>query len=391
MSSFEEMLVAALSNPPDANEIQPVANRKSTIHGLVITFCIVSWAAVIFRLWVRIRIVREPGLDDLFISISALACIIGTIFVCKSIEHGLGRHMLFIGSENLKLYLKDFYFEHSIYVTQCVLVKLSLLCQYLRIFRAGTMRWVCYILLGIVTLWGSAFLFIAWFPCFPVRGTWDRTVTAKCYGFGMGNIQDFIMAFRIQSSSNMVLDILIFLTPMVIFRTPTLKTRNKIAMMGVFMGGAAVIATSIWRLIEISDTQAATHPYLDFTWFAPLAIILSCLEIDLAIICASMPIFWPVIEKSFAAIFVSYEVDVTEERVQDDFGLAYELEHTKSAGQQSLRSISGTSMEELTGTRKEEVKPPKFTVGPDPLDEDAQAAGGFQASVKTEPKPKWDI
>lgn len=121
-------------------------------------------------------------------------------------------------------------------------------------------------------------------------------------------------------------------------------------------------------------------------------VVLSCLEIDLAIICASMPIFWPIIEKSLAAILVSYEVNVTEERVNDDYGLAYELEHTKSAGQQSLRSVSGTSMEGLTMTKEEEAnKGPKFTVGPDPLDEDSRAGVGYQTSIQTRPKPKWEI
>jgi hypothetical protein len=119
-------------------------------------------------------------------------------------------------------------------------------------------------------------------------------------------------------------------------------------------------------------------------------IVLSCLEIDLAIICASMPIFWPVIERSFAAIFVSYEVNVTEEHVQDDYGLAYELEHTKSNGQGSMRSGSGTSMEGLT--REEDgTKVPKFSVGPDPLDEEQKGGVGFQANVEARPKPKWEI
>lgn len=119
-------------------------------------------------------------------------------------------------------------------------------------------------------------------------------------------------------------------------------------------------------------------------------IILSCLEIDFAIICASMPIFWPIIERSFAAIFVSYEVDVTEERVQDGYGLAYELEHTKSAGQESLRSVSGESMEGLT--REDDVNnAPKFSVGPDPLNEESRRDTTFQATVRTQPKPKWEI
>jgi hypothetical protein len=120
-------------------------------------------------------------------------------------------------------------------------------------------------------------------------------------------------------------------------------------------------------------------------------IVLSCLEIDLAIICASMPIFWPVIERSFAAIFVSYEVDVVEERIHEDFGLAYELEHTKSQSQGSIRSGSGTSMEGLTREEEDGIKIPKFSVGPDPLDEETRGGGGFQTNVEAKPKPKWEI
>lgn len=118
-------------------------------------------------------------------------------------------------------------------------------------------------------------------------------------------------------------------------------------------------------------------------------IILSCLEIDLAIICASCPIFWPIIERSFAAIFVSFEVQVVEERV-DDYGFAYELEHRKDSDG-SLRS-SGTSTQELrddddvgAGEMRRD-----YTIGFDPLDESAKAVG-LRTEIKGAPKPKWQL
>jgi hypothetical protein len=81
-------------------------------------------------------------------------------------------------------------------------------------------------------------MIVGWFPCFPVRGAWHRDTSAKCYGFGLGDVQEFIMIFKIHSASNMVLDVLVFLTPMIIFKTPTLKTKNVMAMVGVFTCGA---------------------------------------------------------------------------------------------------------------------------------------------------------
>lgn len=106
---------------------------------------------------------------------------------------------------------------------------------------------------------------------------------------------------------------------------------------------------SIWRLHSIVTHKAATVPYIDFTWWAPPAVILSCLEIDLAIMVASMPVFWPVVESSFAAIFVTHEVQITEHRRLDDDEELYEMENGKGVRREgSLKSESGNSREGLT-------------------------------------------
>jgi hypothetical protein len=120
-------------------------------------------------------------------------------------------------------------------------------------------------------------------------------------------------------------------------------------------------------------------------------IVLSCLEVDLAIICASMPIFWPIIEKSLSAIFVSYEVQVVEERV-DEYGLAYELEHMTDRGRSGSIKSSGTSTQELTNEDEDVQQPRKqeFTVGVDPLSEEAKT-GGLSTNVETRVRPQWQL
>ncbi|CAO2658584.1 Nn.00g063070.m01.CDS01 [Neocucurbitaria sp. VM-36] len=195
--------------------------------------------------------------------------------------------------------------------------------------------------------------------------------------------------FKAYSASNMAFDFAIFLTPLVLFGTPNLRLKNVLAMAGVFAFGAIVVAISIWRLYGITVTRAGTHPYLDFTWWSPTMIILSCLEIDLAIVCASMPIFWPIIEKSLAAIFVSYELEVVEERV-DDHGLVYELEHME--GRENSLKSSGTSTQELTNEEDEEggLVGKVYTVGPDPLSEEARTVG-LKTDVRSKPKPRWEL
>lgn len=146
---------------------------------------------------------------------------------------------------------------------------------------------------------------------------------------------------------------------------------------------------SVWRLQSIVQHSAALTPYPDFTWWTPISVILSCLEIDLAIICASIPIFWPVLQKSLSAIFVRHEIEVVETRI-DDHGLAYELEHTKTRGHHSLKSSSGTSTHELTND-PEDGNQQGYSLGVDPLGGEAQSGQGLQTNIDSEPKRRWEI
>jgi hypothetical protein len=92
------------------------------------------------------------------------------------------------------------------------------------------------------------------------------------------------------------------------------------------------------------------------------------------------------IEQSFAAIFVTYDVKIVEQRVEDR-GLTYELEHTKT--HESIRS-SSASTDELTHEVASEPKV-QYSVGVDPLDTEAQREMGPYTQIDSRPKPKWEI
>jgi hypothetical protein len=133
-----------------------------------------------------------------------------------------------------------FYAENALYCTETAIIKVSLLLQYLRIFKAGTMRWICITLICIITMWGIAFGILSWVPCVPVQGFWDRFKypNAKCWGFGFADIDDFVAVIVSHTSTNMVFDLLVFVTPMVLFTKPNLRKKNVITMAGIFVIGA---------------------------------------------------------------------------------------------------------------------------------------------------------
>jgi len=83
---------------------------------------------------------------------------------------------------------------------------------------------------------------------------------------------------------------------------------------------------------------------MDFTWWYPTPLTIACIEIDFAIICASIPIFWPVMVASLPQIFVTQEVHVTHHQRIDDFEMDHRHTSLKSNNSQEglTRAVAAT-------------------------------------------------
>lgn len=76
-----------------------------------------------------------------------------------------------------------------------------------------------------------------------------------------------------------------------------------------------VIVMCAWRLGEMIHHQAGYKPYVDFSWWSPTMVLLAALEVNIAILAVSCPVFWPMIEEHFFGIVVQHEVQVTSRQV----------------------------------------------------------------------------
>jgi hypothetical protein len=77
------------------------------------------------------------------------------------------------------------------------------------------------------------------------------------------------------------------------------------------------------RVIALSHRRVGTIPVFDVTYHTATVYIFSVLEIDVAILCASIPIFWPIVA-SLASnkILIVNEIEVRTERRSEAIGLA---------------------------------------------------------------------
>lgn len=86
------------------------------------TYKVITWIAVALRLWVRFRVMREPGWDDALVILALALNTAATIFVliCEcahklnlhsltdisAINYGLGQHFLYLGVPKMTTYIK---------------------------------------------------------------------------------------------------------------------------------------------------------------------------------------------------------------------------------------------------------------------------------------------
>lgn len=75
------------------------------------------------------------------------------------------------------------------------------------------------------------------------------------------------------------------------------------------------------------------------SWYACSAIVLAIVEVDMASMCASIPVFWPVLQNGWGRIFVTHEIEVVHE-----FRLSGETQYADSIrGNESLHTRQGSN------------------------------------------------
>ena len=123
---------------------------------------------------------------------------------------------------------------YGFYSVSATLVKISLLLQYLRILKSGRLRYVCFGLMATSAMWGLAYSFMAFFPCFPVQAYWDWTIQdAKCYGYGVKAEHPFVEVFVSHAAINVLLDIAIVVVPVPLLLRKAMTKKEKWSVFGL--------------------------------------------------------------------------------------------------------------------------------------------------------------
>uniref|UniRef100_A0A8H7NQ68 Rhodopsin domain-containing protein n=1 Tax=Bionectria ochroleuca TaxID=29856 RepID=A0A8H7NQ68_BIOOC len=162
-----------------------------------------------------------------------------------------------------------------IFINGITLAKLSILAGYKATF--AIQRQYRHIIMGLAALcvaWWGCFILVTIFQCNPVQAMWDISDDRKrCLP-----VWKPLLAAEI---SNLIIDIMILITPILATWRLNLPAYKKWAVAGIFLGGGLVCASSILRLVSLArfgnefDDRSKVMFYLTVQF--GLAIICGCL------------------------------------------------------------------------------------------------------------------
>ncbi|OLN85268.1 hypothetical protein CCHL11_04371 [Colletotrichum chlorophyti] len=328
-------IVELIGKADNLQDPEPVLNRRPAVLAMVISFLIVAWICGSLRLYVRFFIARCPGWDDFFVVLSLLTSLFLSAATCSgsssvlaalyrqditdtsgsALNYGLGRHFISLGFLGMQDFIHAFYLCNGAYSMATALIKLALLFQYLRMFEKGSKsRLVTTVFIVITALWGLVYSFLTWVPCIPVYAFWNLSIiTETRWAFGSRDPGVFARSFESQVGMNVALDLICFAIPIPLFLKAGLRTKSRMGLISLFIMGVVVNVLGIIRLYGITNSKAGTYPTLDPSWYGCMPIVLATAEVNLAAICASLPVFWPALQSNIGKIFITKEVEITSE------------------------------------------------------------------------------
>ena len=148
----------------------------------------------------------------------------------------------------------------------------------------------------------------------------------------------------------------------------------------------SVNAVALARLVFLIQGRDDPRYLFDGTYTGAPAILLACLETNLASICASIPIFWPVLSRRLEMIFVTKEVEVNYEDRGSDVGTDNHETDPKeglgSEGSETCSKKAGWSNGNWTHYEDEYIRDQVDPLRP------TTAGGGFEARIRGDPPRK---
>ncbi|KAH0363640.1 hypothetical protein KCU65_g7232, partial [Aureobasidium melanogenum] len=246
---------------------------------VVIVFVFLGLAFIILslRLFTRVIVTRNHGPEDWVITAAFCFSITQAVFVLAEVQNGQGLPQTMLTEDNILNLRKALYKAIPTYLAGLTLVKLSILLQYMRLFKEKAIHRFIIGMLVFVAAFGTWSVLGSLLLCMPVHYFWD--------GIGDGNCMNVEAKWFSDAAVSIVTDFILLSIPMPFLKGLNLPYRQKAGLIAVFALGGFVCVVSIARLKPLYTISV----HADVSRHNGAAAFLSSMEVNVGIICASLP------------------------------------------------------------------------------------------------------
>lgn len=261
------------------------------------TFLIILTVLTIgLRFYARLSSRTPLWWDDWFALATVPFALLNPIYDLVQIHYGFGRHQavtLATHPERLETFFFNLFIILLFYNIGLAIFKYSFLALYIRLFRVSVrLRYSCYVLGVLITMWWIATFFAILFRCSPVRGSWDPT-HAKCIPLNT--------IFLGQAIPTIIFDIIILLLPVKLVLGIQMPRPAKVGVLVTFVLGGLVAVISVVRLYYVLNTVEEDVP-----WNYPTIGLWSAGEPIVGLLCCSLPAYTPLLRRFLARFKIGW-------------------------------------------------------------------------------------
>ncbi|KAH6973233.1 hypothetical protein EDB80DRAFT_596024 [Ilyonectria destructans] len=261
-------------------------DRGSELRVTTTILLILAPVFVALRFWARCYTVAGYGSDDWMMVFALIIVFVLGALNYSAIAHGLGKHVDTLPTHDVITFFKILLAFECVYITAVMVIKLSILQMYMRIFGFASrmFRVSAIIVAGIVVAWWISIFAVCIFQCNPIRKAWLPWVEGTCINLKGSFIGNAI--------PNILTDIVMLCMPIRQVWEMQVALAQKLSLCFMFLLGSFVLFASIYRFTTLMEFDAR-----DTTWTLATAGAWCVVEVACGVISGCLPTLRPLMFK----------------------------------------------------------------------------------------------
>ncbi|KAL2879486.1 hypothetical protein SGCOL_005091 [Colletotrichum sp. CLE4] len=263
----------------------PFPERRKFSKVFSIGLPVITILTVALRCLARLQVTNQLWWDDWTALIALAFLIVMSGLGYANAAMGFGLHYWDIDPGNGKTILQIFYVLQMLYIFIQVFAKASIACFYSRVFTNQKFRLAVKFFMAFLFTHGFMFLLLMVFQCLPIQSIWDRSIQGRCLNVSAISYGG--------AACSIIEDIILIVIPIPELMKLQLGKKKRSALVCMFAVGSFACVASMIRLKYLISFANS----FDSTWDNVDVVLWSSVELNLAIICGSLPALRPLFKK----------------------------------------------------------------------------------------------